>query len=516
MDILLLNPPILTKLASPEAKGPFSDVGENLGLCYIAAAIRQKGYTTEIFDAYLDEMEVDRIVERILLIKPKLLAVSVPSVMALSNASLITKRVREANDEISIAVGGHYATICYELVLKETRADALILSEGERIMTALYEALIEKKDLREVEGIVYMDNGTLRMNPNPGFIEDLDSLPFPSRELLPAVLKKGGFASILTSRGCYGRCTFCSSADFLSKSGAGKYWRPRSYGNVADELEYLNKEYGIHNLVIVDDSFIGSLRTGGERAVRIAEEIIKRKISLRYLIMCKPEEVDRDIFAVLKESGLAAVSIGIESGTQSGLDRMNRNCSIPMCREALSILRELELEVFIGLIPFDPDTSVEELEETIEFLYSAGELNISLFRKRMMCLPGSGIEQSMRRQNRLSHGKYTISDPVTERICGIMETAGKSWGNKLNCYFYNTLWRIAIASEITEAEKEILRQAREMVNEESLRILKDVIRHVREGRALPQEIAEHTEEQMEKLYDRVVEMIGKIKYWEEA
>lgn len=511
MDILLLNPPISAKLASPKVKGPFSDVGENLGLCYIASSIRERGYTAEIFDAYLMEMEVDKVVGEILLRNPKMLAVSIPSIMALKNASAITAKIREANKEIYIAVGGHYATICHEMVIRSTKADALILSEGERIMVNLYETLTGGGSLEDVAGIVYEENGMVKRNPGDGLIDDLDSLPFPSRELLPAVLETGGFASVLTSRGCYGKCTFCSSADFLGKAHRGKYWRPRSSRNVVDEIELLHREYGVGNLVMIDDSFIGSLKAGGERAVNIAEEIIRRGLKLHYLIMCKPEEVDRVIFSALKKSGLAAVSIGIESGTQSGLDRMNRNCTVGMCREALSILRELDLEVFIGLIPFDPDTTVEELEETIEFLYSLGELNVSLFRKRMMCLPGSGIERSMLEQNRLENGKYTISDGAAEQVCRIMEAAGKNWGNQLNCYLYNSLWRIAISDWTEEKYGEIRRQAREEVNEKSREILKGVIDSVMGGRE-ESAILERAEREMENLYRKVSGLLQQIAY----
>lgn len=510
MDILLLNPPIITKLASPKSKGPFSDVGENLGLCYIASAIRQKGYTTEIFDAYLEEAEIDKVVEDILRIKPNMLAVSLPSLMAAGNVSAITARVRKASQDIYIAIGGHYATICYEKVLKDTKADALILSEGEQIIVNLYQALIGGKDLQEVPGIVYQDGDQLRMNPIAGLPDDLDSLPFPSRELLPAVLKRGGFASVLTSRGCYGRCTFCSAADFLSQTDAKKYWRPRSYENVVDEIAYIYKEYGVKNLVIIDDSFIGSLKTGGERAEKIAEEIISRGLKLRYLIMCKPEEVDKKIFMKLKQSGLAAVSIGIESGTQSGLDRMNRNCTIDQCRESLSVLRELELEVFMGLIPFDPDTTLEELEETIEFLYCLGELNISLFRKRMMCLPGSGIERNMLAQNRLQNGKYKIADPVIEQVCQVMEAAGKEWGNRLNCYLYNTLWEIAIADTACAECGSILQRARETVNTKSRQILNRVIKSVVEEAEETEVIINQTEQEIEGLYNEISKLIDQI------
>ena len=217
-----------------------------------------------------------------------------------------------------------------------------------------------------------------------------------------------------------------------------------------DEIELLHREYGVGNLVMIDDSFIGSLKAGGERAVNIAEEIIRRGLKLHYLIMCKPEEVDRVIFSALKKSGLAAVSIGIESGTQSGLDRMNRNCTVGMCREALSILRELDLEVFIGLIPFDPDTTVEELEETIEFLYSLGELNVSL-------------------------------------------------------------WRIAISDWTEEKYGEIRKQAREEVNEKSREILKGVIDSVMGGRE-ESAILERAEREMENLYRKVSGLLQQIAY----
>lgn len=177
----------------------------------------------------------------------------------------------------------------------------------------------------------------------------------------------------------------------------------------------------------------------------------------------------------------------------------------------MDFLRELELEVFIGLIPFDPDTSIDELEETIEFLYSMGELNISLFRKRMMCLPGSGVERSMLEQNRLEHGKYTISDTVTERICRIMEAAGKNWGNQLNCYLYNSLWRRAIADRARGKDREVLQQARDEVNKKSKGILETVIYSVREDKEEETAIIERAEREMENLYQGVFRILEQME-----
>ena len=176
MGILFLNPPISAKLASPKVKGPFSDVGENLGLCYIASSVRERGYTAEIFDAYLTEMEADRVVEEILLRNPNVLAVSIPSVMALKNASAITAKIREANKGISIVVGGHYATICHETVLRSTKADALILSEGERTLVNLYETLSDGGSLTSARRT---RKGRIRFRPDkPGLLREMYVLFF--------------------------------------------------------------------------------------------------------------------------------------------------------------------------------------------------------------------------------------------------------------------------------------------------------------------------------------------------
>ena len=123
-------------------------------------------------------------------------------------------------------------------------------------------------------------------------VGDLDSLPFPVRDLLPEVLEQTGYASLLSSRGCYGRCTFCSVNAFFARFGA-KY-RMRSVENVLAEMEELQRNYGVRNFAFNDANFICG-RKGRERAFEFAEALLKRGIKARFSIQCRVNDVEKEL-----------------------------------------------------------------------------------------------------------------------------------------------------------------------------------------------------------------------------
>ncbi|PYG88017.1 radical SAM superfamily enzyme YgiQ (UPF0313 family) [Ruminiclostridium sufflavum DSM 19573] len=449
MKVVLINSPIVGSLSTPQEKGPFSDIGENLGLGYIAAILREHDYEVELIDCYLEERKIESIVEYVKKIDPIVVAFSVPSIAAIPITKKIIASLREQKVKSHITAGGHYITVAYKKVLEQVGADSLILFEGEYTMLELVKKIESGGTIDDVKGLVLMKEDTLIVNPLRPFIEDLDALPFPSRDHLKQVLEMQGYASISTCRGCYGKCIFCSASSFYG-SIVKNFWRPRSAENVVDELQNLIKYYGVDKVIFVDDSFIGVQKKGEERAAKIAKEIIKRGLKIKFLIMCRPEEVSKDVFALLKEAGLVAASIGIESGAQSGLDRLRRNSTVEQCRNAVKILKDLKIEVFVGVIPFDPWTTMEELKETLNLLKDIGELSIGSFRKRMMCLDGTTAEKMLRDENRLNAGKYKIAENKTEVLCSILERAGAKWGNKINCIMYLMKWERSLADNETE------------------------------------------------------------------
>jgi len=414
MDVLLVNPPL--KLDNPT---------EHLGLAYLAAMLRRKGnYEVEIIDAPLKGLSFSQTVEEIAKRQFKVLGISVPyqewALGPLKMAGILRSRGLKAH----ITVGGFFPSFAYENLLKGFPSiDSIVRGEGEETFLELVTALIQGGDWKGVDGIAYRDGDEVVCNPTRPLIRDLDSLPFPERDTLPLALRSSGYASLLSGRGCYARCAFCSVVSFYGLS-AGPRYRARSPKNVTDEIEQLQKGFGVSKLFFHDANFIGPGQAGKDRARRFAQEVLSRGLRINFSIQCRADDVEADLFSHLKEAGLRRVFIGIESGVQEVLDRFEKGVTVAQNLEALETLKRLGLNMAIGFIMFDPDTKLEDLVENVNFLKRAGVLGdkqatIDMLN-RLQIFAGTPIEEALLRKVKLRgtylHYEYDIADPLAAMV----------------------------------------------------------------------------------------------------
>ncbi len=117
-------------------------------------------------------------------------------------------------------------------------------------------------------------------------------------------------AQISGSRGCTGRCDFCSSQLFCKK------WIGRTPQNIGEEIETIHHHYGIHIFNFIDCSFEDP-GVNYERVYAIADEIIRRGLVISFMANFRPSFYKRPMMLMsrLKEAGLLCGFIGIEAGT---------------------------------------------------------------------------------------------------------------------------------------------------------------------------------------------------------
>lgn len=511
MKVLLLNPRISTKLSTPQEKGPFSDIGENLGLGILSANLSKKNIDNKIIDLCLEDIPINMILDIISSGEYSLVGISIPSILAMQCALELYSQIKFFFPNIHITAGGHYASIDSEKILLKDVFDSIIIDDGEDTIVELFSNLHNGEKWKTINGLIYRKSYCeIVKNPPRAFNDTMDDIPFPNRSTLPLVLEKKGYASINTSKGCYGRCIFCSSASYL-RSTQNYKWRYRSAHNIVEEVENLYSTYSVKDFIIIDDCFIGVHNHCRKRALEFADLLIKKKLDFRYLIMCKPEEIDVETISRLKNSGLRAVSMGVESGDQRVLNRLNRSTKTEQITHALQIFRENDIEIFIGLIPFDPESSLDEIINTIEFLHNEGILNISLFRKRMMIMPGSMIESKLIQANRLDNKKrYQITDKRAEALASIIEKASEKFGGLLNNLLYVKKWERALErdSKIQMEKKTILLIVEYMINKKSYEILKKALSiiNLQDPEAIEAEV-NILKKEIEQLYEKVYDIL---------
>jgi magnesium-protoporphyrin IX monomethyl ester (oxidative) cyclase len=240
--------------------------------------------------------------------------------------------------------------------------------------------------------------------PKTKFIENLDELPFPARHLLPmeeyskavsphSGIKRTPFASMITSRGCPARCTFC-----VLRKIWGLAYRTRSPDNVLDEIEHLIKEYGIREIHFEDDN----LTADKKRAMAIFDGIIKRKFNITWNCPSGTAlfALDEELLTKMKESGCYSISIAIESGNKDVLrNLMRKPINLDKAPRIVNAARELGLKIKGFFILGYPRETKKQMQETVDFAANLG-LDWALFFIATP-IPGSELLEMCKKGNYL-------------------------------------------------------------------------------------------------------------------
>ena len=252
---------------------------ENLGIEYLKASLVREKYDVEIIDAWLNELEVEEVYNRIIAQEENILFVGISSYMSNTAPTVkLMQMLKKHNPNIKIACGGFGPTFYPEQYLR-SESDYIMRGEGEKSICELAKSIEKNQIPYDVKNVGFLDeNNKVILNDMECLNDDLDSLPFPSRDTMNVVLNKKSSVNMITARGCSGNCEFCSVISFFRLSD-GKVWRTRSIENIVDEIEMLYKQ-GVKYIKMVDDSFVDGIRD--EKWCKdFADEIAKRNIKVK-------------------------------------------------------------------------------------------------------------------------------------------------------------------------------------------------------------------------------------------
>ncbi|HPZ08113.1 MAG TPA: radical SAM protein, partial [Candidatus Eremiobacteraeota bacterium] len=394
--ILLISVPFSAKGTGP--------VMENHGLCYLKACLCYNGFSVDMIDGNATEKPFYQCINELNLDDYFLMGFSVYSTNYYNTSKLI-KAMRASGFTGHITMGGHYPTFSWKTILEKNPAlDSIVLGEGELILLEIAKALASSKKWRNIGGLACRIGDDLTLNPGVPLINPL-SFPFlPDRRSYGKLFKNQNFATISSSRGCWGNCTFCSVRSFY-KLAFGPCWRPRSPEEIVDELEYLYKEEGISNFAFCDDNFMGTGEEGRRRAVKVGEEILRRSLDIAYAIDCRPDDVNKDLLKELQKSGLVKVNIGVESFVERQLRLYSKTIPSERIESALDILKELDFFIGIYTIFFDPSVTFEELSVNLNSALRIGPEYFPEFATFLQVFPGIPLYDKLKKENFLDTHK---------------------------------------------------------------------------------------------------------------
>jgi anaerobic magnesium-protoporphyrin IX monomethyl ester cyclase len=363
IDVLLVNPPPLRRSGPPK---------EHLGLGYLAAGLRRAGFSVRIIDAAVFELDLKALNVELQQTEFRVLGVSVLFQDSLKFVLDWLRELRNGGLKAHVSIGGQPATFTYKYILESYDCvDSIVRGEGDITFIELVEQIIGGGDWRGISGIVHKHGGEIATNAPRPLVDDLDSLPWPERDIYAAKPRAFEQVTAIGSRGCYEYCAFCSIATFY-RSFKGRVWRRRDPNDVLDEIDFVRSLSPSPFVTLFDDSFIGPGKIGRRQAHEFAEELGRRKPDYSLGISCRADQVEEELFRELKLAGLRLVFLGIESGNNETLDLFNKRTTEEVNRRALEILKKLDLSVEIGFIMFNPYATFDQVRTDLEFLLETG------------------------------------------------------------------------------------------------------------------------------------------------
>jgi len=358
MRICLISPAFIHKNNTSVAL-------QHLGISYIASTLESNHFNVEIIDSVQENLSILQLNEKIEKEKYDAIGISTYE-YNYTQVALLVKRIRRKNKKIFIFLGGYFPTFVHETILFDLpEVDCCVIGEGEITTLELMQKLKNKQMWKDVLGIAYMNDGEIRFTGKRQLIENLDALPFPKRNIIS---EEEPFP-LLTSRGCYGRCNYCSLYGFYSTC-IGNRVRRRTPENVVEEIENLIKDYSVDRICFNDDNFSIASKNGRDWFYRFHALIKQKNINVKFLAEFRANEVvsARDIIEDFMKIGLFNVFIGIESLEQEQLDFYNKGLKVEDNVKAIKIVKELGLEFKIGILLFDPVVTIDRIYKSLKVI----------------------------------------------------------------------------------------------------------------------------------------------------
>lgn len=340
-----------------------------LGISYIAACVRDISEVT-IIDCEIDKNYVRTLIKEIDTEDQLVVGIS-SNTYSYHVALNLAKTVREHNPRAHINLGGYHSTPIADLVLKNRAyVDSVIRGDGEVPFRQLLLALSKGDDLLNVGSLTYRKNGKIISNPYAP-LSDLDSLPYPARDLLPMDiyfnnLKNSEFSKIYNgsrmvyingTRGCTNHCNYCCLFN--------RTLRARESEKIVDEFEYVINKYNSDIIYFVGDN----LNWDRKWLLAISDNINKRDLNIKWIgVTVNPQNIDEELINAMEKSGCINIFCGFESASPKILRSMNRSYSINNYKNAAKILRRSEIITCASFILGHQGETKYTLNETIDFV----------------------------------------------------------------------------------------------------------------------------------------------------
>ena len=400
--ILLINPPFYRLMGSH-----FN--GLSTGLCSIGSVLASEGHFVRIFNADYENSSVygnlkdifdsypnyknllsdfdhpiwSEIRSAIRNFSPQIVGITMLT-GTYKSAENIARICKQINKDITVIVGGTHPTVMPDEVIMSPYYDYVIRGEGEFSFLELANGI----DPAKVNGVTYKaGEGRIQNNPERDFIQNIDTLSLPGRDLYINPSSNFDYGYVLTARGCPFECTFCASKKIWKQTV-----RYRSPESIFTELQGVHEKYGTCFFYFIDDTFT----LNKARAKKICSLIIENNLKIEWICDTRVDTLDFELLKLMKKSGCIRVKLGIESGSDRILKSIKKKITKQQIQNVIAMIKKVGIEITAYIMIGFPDETNEDVKETLKFaeLIDAAYYSISILAP----YPGTEIyEQAQKR-----------------------------------------------------------------------------------------------------------------------
>ncbi|MEM5831939.1 MAG: radical SAM protein [Candidatus Aenigmatarchaeota archaeon] len=334
-------------------------------LAYTAAILEKDGHEVFMIDCFAENMSEKKYLKKIEKISPEVVIIET-STPTLNSDLTIAKRIKEQINPIVIFSGTHASVFPRELI-KNNWIDIVFVGEYELTAKETLNILEKKRRidlLKKVRGLVLKSNGKIVYTGKRELIKDLDSLPYPARDLLPLEKYYDGLVGspqiqMMSMRGCVFKCPYCLWPFTFFKHTI----RLRDPKKVVDEIEFVIEKYKPKYLYFDDDIFTFNT----ERVMKFCRELEIRDINIKWGAMTRPELLTEKLMEEMYSAGCVALKIGVESANYALLKKIKRYYTLSYVRKIFKTAKKIGIKTQALYILGLPGENEESIKRTIRF-----------------------------------------------------------------------------------------------------------------------------------------------------
>jgi anaerobic magnesium-protoporphyrin IX monomethyl ester cyclase len=385
LRVLLIQPPSFEGVYSflPQINESSDGIGYKppLGILYVATALKKhSNHQIKVIDAIAEELKIWDVVQEVADFKPDIVGISAWTDFWYP-AYTVGEQIKLALPETHLTYGGPHLGIYPNETLEIPFVDSVIVGDGEIPFLRLCNLVANDQIDNEFPGLHFKQHG-LRQGPDTYYIQkELDDIPIPDRSFLPielygSVLGKNDYiTTMITSRGCPFKCTFCKLN--FQKTLC------HSAERVVEEFKKI-ADLGIREVEIYDDTFTWSK----DRLKDICNGLIKEDLDIEWAVRDRVSTADAELYALMYRAGCRRIHLGIESGVQHVIDRMRKQIKVEQAIEAVKLAKNAGLTVLTYFMFGNLDETLEDMHKTIDF---AMELDAD-YAEFSITIPYAGTE----------------------------------------------------------------------------------------------------------------------------